>query len=120
MLCFIHGYSIPFLGLPQDLCDTEIIKLSRFVSKLVSIVHILLDLMTWMFQFIWVRVKIMFMQDNRNDYRLPKSLTVVFSDYSSDNNDFDFTTRVRFLYSFWRQNMCHNGWFRFLSPKLRS
>ncbi|KAG7595543.1 NAC domain [Arabidopsis suecica] len=32
---------------------------------------------------------IMFMQDNRNDYRPPKSLTGVFSDDSSDDNDSD-------------------------------
>ncbi|CAA0381313.1 unnamed protein product [Arabidopsis thaliana] len=32
---------------------------------------------------------IMFMQDNHNDYRPPNSLTGVFSDCSSDDNDSD-------------------------------
>ncbi|XP_010457187.1 PREDICTED: NAC domain-containing protein 3-like [Camelina sativa] len=33
---------------------------------------------------------IMFLQDNRNDYRPPQSLTGVFTDDSSDDNDSDF------------------------------
>ncbi|CAH2071874.1 unnamed protein product [Thlaspi arvense] len=55
-LCFTtsHGYTIPGLGLPQELSNSEIIKFIWVRVKLVSFVYILLDLTASMLEFIWV------------------------------------------------------------------